>query len=70
MSSLMAPLHLTLSDPQSQSQDHSDFEYQHMCMIYTYLLAAYYHLNLDVIKRICWRRGFPLPQRSFLFNLI
>ena len=39
-------------------------------MVYIYLPAAYYHRNLDVTKEICWRRGFPLSQRSFLFSLL
>ncbi len=26
--------------------------------------------NLDVIGGICWRRGFPLSQRSFLLEMV
>ncbi len=33
-----------------QTQGHSDFEWQQICMVYIYLPAAYYHLNLDITK--------------------
>ena len=36
-------------------------------MVYIYLPAVYYHLNLDVTKGTLLAAGFPLSQRSFLF---
>ncbi len=70
MASLMPPLDLTLSNLESQSQSHSDFEYQHICMVYIYLPAAYYHLNLDVTKENLLAAGFfPRSQWSFLLLL-
>ena len=35
-------------------------------MVYIYLPVAYYHLNLDVLKRICWWWGFFAVPAVFL----
>ncbi len=42
--------HLTLSDLERSSKSHSDFEWYQICMVYIYLPAVCYHINVDVTK--------------------
>ena len=35
-------------------------------MVFIYLPAVYYHLNLDMKERVCWRAGFSAVPAVFL----
>ncbi len=37
-------------------------------MVCIYLPAFYYHLNLDIKERVCWRAGFSAVPAVFLVN--
>ncbi len=70
----MAPSHLTLSDlERSKSRSLRRILNGRRAVCYThtlYMPILYYHGNLPVTEgAYAGGRGFPLSQRSFLFNM-